>query len=89
MFLLDMRSCQVHQSCHFGGTSFFSPPPASCTPDAYLLVLVGQVLPVAVVVVVGLEGAQGGLVEELSATLGGKVLVVAGVLGRLQGGKRT
>ncbi len=53
-------------------------------PDADGLVLVGQVLPIAPIVVVALDGASGLDTEEVLCTpLWGQVAVVARVLGHL------
>ena len=52
-------------------------------PDTDLLVLVGQVEPIAIVVVVGLDVVGGISPEVLHATLRCQVWMVAGVLGDL------
>ena len=56
---------------------------SNSAPDADALLLVGQLPPMAAVVVVALHGAGGGAKEVLGAAIGGQVRVVAGVLGGL------
>ncbi len=62
----------------FTNTSPLSPAELALSPDADDLVLVGQVLPIAPIVVVALDGVCALIIEEvLCAALRGQVTVVA------------